>query len=63
MKTYLHENTRYYWDFYLKFWVVYKVDTNGNQIDTDGNQIDEAEYYANKKQLLANYPNFKFISE
>ena len=56
MKTYLHENTRYYWDFYLKFWVVYKVDTNGNQ-------IDEAEYYANKKQLLANYPNFKFISE
>ena len=63
MKTYRHKNTRYYWDFYLKLWVVYKVDADGNQIDTDGEQIDEAEYYGNKAQLLANYPTFKFIPE
>ena len=56
MKTYRHENTRYYWDFYLKFWVVY-------ELDTDGNSLDPVEYFANKAQLLANYPLFKFIPE
>jgi hypothetical protein len=62
MKTYKHENTRYYWDFYLKFWVVYKIDSDGNQI-VDEPFTNEAEYYGNKAQLLAIYPNFKFIPE
>ena len=50
MKTYEKDGLRYWWDFHIRFWTV-------THIDTDGNQIGTAEYYANKTQLIINYPN------
>ena len=52
MKTYYNKiGDKMYWYFYdtsTKFWTVY-------QVNNLGCQIGYADYYANKKQLLASY--------
>ena len=52
MKTHKIGNYIFWFDWHIKSWTVTKRDNEGNQIGT-------AEYYANKCQLLANYPQFK----
>lgn len=44
----------YYYDPHLRMWTLYRIDEWGNQVGV-------AEYYGNKKQLKANYPDLKFI--
>lgn len=56
MKTFNTEidNIKYqfFFDPSIKSWTVYKI-------DKDGNQYDDIEYFANKKSLFANFPEFK----
>jgi hypothetical protein len=42
----------YFYDFGLKLWTVFEVDSKDNQ-------LSEADYFHNKKQMLAKY-SFKF---
>ena len=45
----------YYYDRSVKSWAVITLDLKGFQ-------ICDTEYFANKKSLLANYPEFKLIT-
>ncbi len=56
MKTYQENGKRYWFDWSIKSWTLINIDDKGNQI---GN----AEYYANKTQLIRNYPTLKFKIE
>ena len=56
MITYRHNEFRYYYDSHIRFWTVVVL-------DDEGNQIGYAEYFANREQLLSNYPSFKFKKE
>ncbi len=53
MTTYQENGYRYFYDTHGKMWTVLKIDENGDQVGW-------AEYFNDRKQLLANYPNFKF---
>ena len=53
MVTYQQNNFRYWYDTHIKMWTVLTI-------DDDGYQIGHAEYFANRSQLLANYPKFNF---
>lgn len=48
MKTYEGFGYRWFYDYHLRIWTIYKI-------DEDGNQIGFAEYYP-KNRLLLNYP-------
>jgi len=52
MKTYEDNGHRYYYDRTLRFWVIYKI-------DSEGNQVDDSCYYNDKKQLKENHPEIK----
>jgi hypothetical protein len=56
MTTYRHNQYRYYFDTHIRMWTVVVL-------DSENNQIGHAEYFGNRKQLLTNYPEFKFIKE
>lgn len=54
MKTYEDNGYRYWWDWTLKMWAIYSIDSNGNQV---GN----ADYHGTKERLKTNYPQLQFI--
>ena len=51
MKTYEQNGYRFFYDFHLRMWTIYKIDNNGNQLGS-------AEYYS-KDRLLLNYSFIK----
>ena len=49
MKTYVHENIKYWYDPHIRMWtVMFHID-------------EPCEYHFNKTYLKLNYPEFKFI--
>lgn len=54
MTTYQENGYRYFYDTHIKMWTVLKIDENGDQVGC-------AEYFNDRKQLLANYQIFKFV--
>lgn len=53
MTTYQDNGLRYFYDVHVRMWTLYKI-------DSEGNQLGPAEYFGNKSQLKANYPNLTF---
>ena len=53
MKTYKHNNIKYWYDPNIKLWTIITMDKHGNQ-------INDAEYFQNKTDMLNDYPDFKF---
>lgn len=56
MKTYRHQQYRYWYDPSVRSWTVV-------EIDSEGNQVGDADYCCNRESLLAVYPDFTFIPE
>lgn len=53
MKTYYDNGYRYFYDWHLQLWTIYKI-------DIEGNQFGDADYKNNRKDLIRFYPDFKF---
>lgn len=53
MTTYEQDGYRYWYDTHIRMWTVLTIDENGDQ-------VGHAEYFANRDQLKANYPEFNF---
>ena len=49
MKTYEKNGYRWYWDFHLKLWTIYPI-------DSEGNQTAPAYYCRDKKALKKSFP-------
>lgn len=57
MKTYITNTYQYFYDKYLKQWILYPVDDLGDRIEWDKNDNPiEAQYFNNKIELN-NYLN------
>jgi hypothetical protein len=57
MKTYIDNETEYFFDTNIRLWTVFKIDKYGHQ------DQDEADHYVRKSDMLRFHPEFKFTPE